>query len=58
MYCFDPVSVCLSVRQSVCLCVSVCLANENFTAKSVDVSWRHVASKVCPMLKYNYIYDI
>ena len=36
-------------------------ASHNLTAKSVDASWRHVASKVCPMLKYidimtTYIY--
>ena len=29
-----------------------------FAAKSVDASWRHVASKMCPMLKDGDIYDI
>ena len=28
------------------------------TAKSVDASWRHVVSSVCPMLKHSDIYDI
>ena len=30
-------------------------ASHSFAAKSVDASWRHVASKVCPMLKYSDI---
>ena len=32
-------------------------ASHFFTAKSVDASWCHVASKVCSMLKYSDIYN-